>query len=75
MIKVDSVKDDIDRLVKETEKFNVEDNKIKERIEAKNQIEQYFYKVKQIVNDLKLKNKFSEDERKQIEGKDDEVLK
>ncbi len=45
MIKVDSVKDDIDRLVKETEKFNVEDKIIKERIEAKNQIEQYFTKL------------------------------
>jgi len=68
-------KDDIDRLVKEAEKFKDEDNKVKERIEAKNGLEQYCYQVKQSVNDAKLKDKFSEDERKQIEGKIDEVLK
>ena len=68
-------KDDIDRLVKEAEKFKDEDNKIKERIEAKNTCEQYCYQVKQSINDAKLKDKFSEDERKQIEGKIDEVLK
>ena len=68
-------KDDIDRLVKEAEKFKDEDNKVKERIEAKNGCEQYCYQVKQSINDPKLKDKFSEDERKQIEGKIDEILK
>ena len=68
-------KDDIDRLVKEAEKFKDEDNKVKERIEAKNGCEQYCYQVKQSINDAKLKDKFSEDEKKQIEGKIDEVLK
>ena len=68
-------KDDIDRLVKEAEKFKDEDNKVKERIEAKNGLEQYCYQVRQTVNDAKLKDKFSEDEKKQIEGKVDEVLK
>ena len=63
------------RLVKEAEKFKEEDNKVKERIEAKNSLEQYCYQVKQSINDAKLKDKFSEDERKQIEGKIDEVLK
>ena len=52
-----------------------EDNKVKERIEAKNSLEQYCYQIKQTVNDAKLKDKFSEDEKKQIEGKVDEVLK
>ena len=68
-------KDDIDRLVKEAEKFKDEDNKVKERIEAKNGLEQYCYQVRQTINDAKLKDKFSEDEKKQIEGKVDEVLK
>ena len=68
-------KDDIDRLVKEAEKFKDEDNKVKERIEAKNGLEQYCYQVRQTVNDAKLKDKFSEDDKKQIEGKVDEVLK
>jgi len=68
-------KDDIDRLVKEAEKFKDEDNKVKERIEAKNGLEQYCYQVRQTINDAKLKDKFSEDEKKQIEGKVDEALK
>ena len=68
-------KDDIDRLVKEAEKFKDEDKKVKERIEAKNHLEQYGYQIKQTLKDEKLKDKFSEDEKKQIEGKGDEVLK
>ena len=68
-------KDNIDRLVKEAEKFKDEDKKIKERIEAKNGLEQYCYQIKQTMGDAKLKDKFSEDEKKQIEGKVDEILK
>ena len=68
-------KDDIDRLVKEAEKFKDEDNKIKERIESKNTLEQYCYQVRQTLNDEKLKDKFSADEKKQVETKVDEVLK
>jgi L1 cell adhesion molecule like protein len=68
-------KDDIDRLVKEAEKFKDEDNKVKERIEAKNTLEQYCYQVRQTINDAKLKDKFNEEEKKQIETKVDEVLK
>ena len=68
-------KDDIDRLVKEAEKFKDEDNKVKDRIEAKNTLEQYCYQVRQALNEEKLKDKFSEDEKKQIETKVDEILK
>ena len=68
-------RDVIDRLAKEAEKFKDEDNKVKERIEARNGLEQYCYQVKQSVYDAKLKDKFSEDEKKLIEGKVDEVLK
>ena len=68
-------KDDIDRLVKEAEKFKDEDNKVKDRIEAKNALEAYGYQIKNTLKDEKLKDKFSEDEKKQIETKVDEVLK
>ena len=68
-------KDDIDRLVKEAEKFKDEDNKVKDRIEAKNSLEAYGYQIKNTLKDEKLKDKFSEDEKKQIETKVDEVLK
>ena len=68
-------KDDIDRLVKEAEKFKDEDNKVKERIEAKNSLEQYCYQVKQTIKEEKLKDKFSEEDKKTIETKADDVLK
>ena len=38
-------------------------------------MEQYGYQVRQTIKDEKLKDKFSEDEKKQIETKVDEVLK
>jgi len=68
-------KEDIDRLVKEAEKFKDEDNKVKERIEAKNSLEQYCYQVKNTMKEEKLKDKFSEDDKKTIETKVDEILK
>ena len=67
-------KDDIDRLVKEAEKFKADDEKVKNRIEAKNQLEQYAYQVRQTINEEKLKDKFTEDEKKTISSKVDEVL-
>jgi L1 cell adhesion molecule like protein len=67
-------KDDIDRLVKEAEKFKADDEKVKNRIEAKNQLEQYAYQVRQTINEEKLKDKFTEDEKKTISAKVDEVL-
>ena len=73
--KVRLSKNDIDGLVKEAENFKDEDNKVKDRIEAKNSLEQYGYEVGQTIKDEKLKDKFSEDEKKQIETKIDELLK
>ena len=68
-------KDDIDRLVKEAEKIKDEDNKVKERIEAKNTLEQYCYQIRQTLNEEKLKDKFSEEDKKAVETKVDEILK
>ena len=49
--------------------------KVKERIEAKNQLEQYAYQVRQTLNEEKLKGQFTDDEKKSVETKVDEVLK
>ena len=68
-------KEDIDRLVKEAEKFKEDDMKVKERIEAKNQLEQYAYQVRQTLNEEKLKGQFTDEEKKSVETKVDEVLK
>jgi heat shock protein 1/8 len=68
-------KEDIERLVKEAEKHKDEDEKFRQRVEAKNQLEQLCYQYKQTLNEEKLKPHFTEEERTQIEQKADEVLK
>ncbi len=60
-------KEDIERMVNEAEKFKGEDEKIKKRIEAKNGLENYCFQMKNTLNDDKLKDKFTEDDKKVIE--------
>ena len=67
--------DDIIRLAKEAEKFKDEYSEVKKRIEAKDSCEQYCYQIKNILNDEKLKDKFTEEDKKAIEAKINEVLK
>jgi L1 cell adhesion molecule like protein len=47
---------DIDRMVSEAEKYKNEDDKIKERIVAKNEFESYLYGVKNTLSDEKFKD-------------------
>lgn len=66
-------KDDIERMVKEAERYKDEDEKIKKRIEAKNALENYVYSVRNSLNDEKLKEKFSNEERNKIETEINEI--
>lgn len=68
-------KDEIERLIKDAEKYKEEDEKIRQSIESKNQLEQLCYQYKQTLKEEKLKDKFSEEEKQQIETKTDEALK
>jgi heat shock protein 1/8 len=61
-------KEDIDRMVSEAEKYKEEDNRHKERIDARNGLENYIYSVKNSTDDAKLKDKLSEEERNTIEA-------
>lgn len=67
-------KEDIEKMVQEAEKFKDEDNKIKTRIEAKNGLENYCFQMKNTLNDEKLKDKFTEDDKKVIEDAHKEGL-
>jgi len=60
-------KEEIERLVKEAEKYKTEDEIIKKKVEAKNGLENYTYSIRNTLNDEKLKDKFSADEKKTIE--------
>merc|ERR1740119_64877 len=67
--------EDIERMVNEAEKFADEDKKQKERIGAKNGLESYCFNMKTTLDDEKIKDKISEDDRKAIGDKCDEAIK
>lgn len=60
-------KEDIEKMVHEAEKYKNEDDKIKRRIEAKNGLENYCFQIKNTLNDEKLKEKFTAEDKKLIE--------
>jgi len=60
-------KDEIERMVSDAEKFKGEDEKMKSRIEAKNSFENFCFQMKNTLNDEKLREKFTEDDKKVIE--------
>jgi len=67
-------KEDIERMVEEAEKYKNEDEKSRQKIEAKNSLENYAYNVRNTVRDEKTKNKISESERNLIEDKVKEII-
>jgi len=68
-------KEEIERLVKEAEKFKDEDEKVRQRVESKNQLEQLCYQYRQTLSEEKLKNVFTEEEKTQINTAAEEALK
>ncbi|XP_075677822.1 LOW QUALITY PROTEIN: endoplasmic reticulum chaperone BiP-like [Dermatophagoides pteronyssinus] len=68
--------EDIERMIKEAEKFSDEDKKIKERVEAKNELESYAYSLKNQMGDKeKLGGKLSDDDKSTMEKAIDEAIK
>jgi len=59
-------KDEVERLVKEAEKFKAEDELVKKKVESKNGLEHFIYQVKNSVNDEKLKDKIEEGDKQKI---------
>merc|ERR1719397_181384 len=62
-------------MVNDAEKFKAEDDKQKERISAKNGLESYCFNMKTTLDDEKVKDKISEDDKKAISDKCDEAIK
>ncbi|XP_016339949.1 endoplasmic reticulum chaperone BiP isoform X2 [Sinocyclocheilus anshuiensis] len=60
--------EDIERMVNEAERFADEDKKLKERIDARNELESYAYSLKNQIGDKeKLGGKLSSDDKEAIE--------
>ena len=62
-------------MVNDAEKFKDDDNKQKERISAKNGLESYCFNMKTTIEDEKMADKISADDKKKIQDKCDEAIK
>lgn len=54
-------------MVQDGEKYKDEDMKLRKKIDAKNALENYCFQMKNSINDEKLKEKLSEEDKKVIE--------
>jgi heat shock protein 1/8 len=68
-------KDDIERMVREAERYKSEDETNRSRVEAKNALENYAFNVRNAVRDEKLAGKIAEADKKEIERLLDESVK
>merc|ERR1719318_1404633 len=62
-------KEEIERMVNEAEQYKAEDDKQKNRIQAKNSLESYAFNMKSSVEDEKVKDKISESDKTTIVDK------
>ena len=67
-------KEEIERMVGDAEKYKSEDEHQRERISAKNALESYAFNMKSTVEEEKLKDKISEEDKKAITDKCTEVI-
>lgn len=68
--------EDIDRMINDAEKYADEDKKIKERVDARNELESYAYSLKNQIGDKeKLGAKLSEDDKEKITEAVDTAIK
>ncbi|XP_043499887.1 endoplasmic reticulum chaperone BiP isoform X2 [Polistes fuscatus] len=68
--------DDIERMIKDAEKFADDDKKLKERVEARNELESYAYSLKnQLADKEKLGSKVSDSDKAKMEEAIDEKIK
>merc|ERR1712072_1242768 len=58
---------EIDRMVQEAEKYANEDSKLKEKVEAKNGLENYCFTMRNTLQEEKLKDKFDAGDKEKIE--------
>jgi L1 cell adhesion molecule like protein len=68
-------KEQIERMVKEAESFKKQDDEAKERVEAKNKLENYAFSVKSSTNDDALKDKLSPEDKASITSAIDATMK
>jgi L1 cell adhesion molecule like protein len=60
--------EEVERLVKEAEKYKDQDEKMRQRIDAKNTYENYVYSLKNSIKDEKISAVLSEDDKSKLES-------
>merc|ERR1711953_1549915 len=68
-------KEDVEKMTADAEKYAKEDEEFKNKVEAKNALENYCYSMKNALDDEKVTDKISEDDKKKASEAIDEALK
>merc|ERR1719310_114104 len=68
-------KEEVERMVAEAEKYKAEDEANAKRIQAKNEVENYCYSMKNAMNDEKLQGKIEESDKSTVLDKVEETIK
>ncbi|AQK94249.1 putative mediator of RNA polymerase II transcription subunit 37c [Zea mays] len=61
-------KEEIEKMVKEAEKYKAEDEEHKKKVDAKNSLENYAYNMRNTIKDDKIASKLGADDKKRIEN-------
>merc|ERR1712073_1023 len=67
-------KEEIEKMVADADKFRAQDDAIRKKVEAKNQLENYCFQMKNTLNEEKLKAHFTDEDKKTIEDASSEGL-
>ncbi|CAJ2666203.1 unnamed protein product [Trifolium pratense] len=67
-------KEEIERMIKEAEKYKDEDKSYRMKVEARNALEKYAYNISNAINDREISSKLSEEDKKAINEVIDLVL-
>merc|ERR1712070_504747 len=67
-------KEEIEKMVQDAEKFRAEDDQKKAQVEAKNSFENYCFQMKNTLTEEKLKDQFTDEDKKTIEDTSAEGL-
>ncbi|EXB42933.1 Heat shock 70 kDa protein [Morus notabilis] len=67
-------KEDIEKMVKDAERYKAEDEEVKKKVEAKNSLENYAYNMRNTVRDEKFAGKLRPEDKEKIEKAVDETI-
>jgi len=67
--------DEVEKMVRDAEKYAEDDKKARERVEAKNSLEQYAYTLKQSIAEEGVKDKLSDEDKKKVEAACEEAIR